>query len=119
MKTTDATAQLRAVFDALTDAVLVIDREGRTVMLNSAQARGQTTNVTVEQLERGLPFLDSHLELIDAQGAVLPLEDWPVSRALRGEVVVDFDVHARRRSGSGEYDFRINSAPIRNPKGEH
>jgi two-component system, cell cycle sensor histidine kinase and response regulator CckA len=117
MKTTDETTQLRAVFDALTDAVLVIDREGRTVMLNSAQARGQT-NATVEQLERGLPFLDSHLELIDTNGTVLPLEDWPVSRALRGEVVVDFDVHARRRSGTGAYDFRVNAAPIRNPMGE-
>jgi two-component system CheB/CheR fusion protein len=64
--------RLALILDGMTEGVLVVDREGRQVSANRAyvEAFGQGTEVTPE----------------DATGHPLPREEWPQTRAGRGEV---------------------------------
>ncbi|HWH70260.1 MAG TPA: PAS domain S-box protein, partial [Candidatus Sulfotelmatobacter sp.] len=51
-------------------------------------------------------------------GNLLPLEQWPISRALRGETFTGYQVQVRRLDGSREWFASYSGAPVRNPQGQ-
>jgi PAS domain S-box-containing protein len=62
---------LALIFDEMTEAVIAVDRDGRTVATNNAYAA---------QFGAGTPLVPQ-----DAAGVPLPEADWPQHRAARGE----------------------------------
>src|SRR4029079_2780973 len=58
------------------------------------------------------PGSGSLLELRYPGGALMPMEDWPASRAVRGEYVRDFDVELIRRDTGGCTMVRYSVVPI-------
>lgn len=79
------TQQLEAVFDAITDGILVCDLRGNIIQTNSAFKR-------LLHLDRhpgflAQPFGDRLRQLnpIDENGEPIPIEQWPLKRILQGE----------------------------------
>ncbi|WP_141731320.1 response regulator [Oligoflexus tunisiensis] len=52
-----------------------------------------------------------------ADGRPYAAEEWPLARALHGEVVVNEDAYVKRGDGSDGI-MRLNAAPVRNDRGE-
>jgi K+-sensing histidine kinase KdpD len=112
-------AELAAVFDAITDGILVYDREGRLVRANAASRTidallaqpGYRDRPFAERLARAAPR--------DAEGHPVRPEDVPVARVLRGEVFTGANaVDSLVRLADGhEVLLNVTGAPIRDAEG--
>ncbi len=111
------TAELHAILDTMLDAVLVIDTECRYTLVNPAARAllgleaGQGQRLTPEAaIQCGLSRLD---------GELMPFEELPMVRALRGEVVREADVRITRpMHGGRSLIVRTDAAPIRDERGQ-
>jgi PAS domain S-box-containing protein len=93
-------AQLRATFDALADGLFVFDQMGQALEVNPAgrallSLEALPRNPDRRQSQR----LGRQLDTRDAAGQLLPREQWPLFRALRGETL----------TGSGAVDMRFRA----------
>jgi signal transduction histidine kinase/ActR/RegA family two-component response regulator len=110
----DTALQFQTVLDNMIEGIVIIDRDRNIVLMNrlgsnlvSAQGEKVSYNLVEQQLEAFTP-----------DGVPLPFEQWPSSRALRGDFVQNYHVHHRRRT-TGEMDARIiNTAPMPGPRGQ-
>jgi PAS domain S-box-containing protein len=80
-------SQLEAVFEAITDGVNVYDLEGHFVRANSALHHIYGFAADGEYPARPLDQRAQQLQFFDDQGQLLPAEQWPFRRVLRGEVL--------------------------------
>jgi PAS domain S-box-containing protein len=110
-------AQLEAVFQAMSDGVVVFDMSGNAVLVNEAEARINGFPSAAD-MKRNLAFFAEVYELSDLEGRALPVEDWPVSRVLRGESVSDLELKGRRRDTGQEWFFGFSGEPVRGERGE-
>ncbi len=110
-------AQLEAVFHAMQDGVVVFDPAGRVVLVNDAEAR-ITGYPSAEAMTRDLDHFAKVFELALPDGTPLPIADWPVSRTLRGEMVVNEELLGRRRDTGQTWIFSFSGAPVRDEHGE-
>jgi PAS domain S-box-containing protein len=107
---------LRAVLDHLTVGIGVANPAGATISLNAEALRIHGFAVEREML-RALADYASRFELRHPDGAVMPVEDWPASRAARGEYVKDFDVELIRRDTGDRKLVRYSVVPILDASG--
>jgi PAS domain S-box-containing protein len=111
-----------AVFDALADAVVVYDRDGRIVGSNPAAVKlfsltqpGGIAALTVPVAERALGA-----ELRTLQGKSLLPQDWPALRVLRGETLQGaqtVDIVTHTLDGS-ELVLNVSGAPLLDAAGQ-
>jgi PAS domain S-box-containing protein len=105
--------QLQAIFDNMTEGILVLDREGKTVLVNQA---AQRLLCLPEDPDYAKVMED--FEGFSLDGEPLPPSQWPTVRALRGEFVRNYEMLYRRKS-TGETGAReISSAPVTITRGE-
>jgi len=71
----------------------------------------------VEQVRRNLRDLADTFEASNPDGRPIAIEDWPLSRALRGEQFSGYEVHLRRIDTGRTFIGNFNGAPVRNPAG--
>jgi PAS domain S-box-containing protein len=106
-------ALLRAIVDQAADGITVRDTTGRLLFANAAAqgfARGPTAGTPL----REAPALWG--ETFDPDGTPLPVETWPISRALQGETLRG--VEWQRVLPDGTRRVVLNSAaPLRNSTG--
>ena len=114
--TDSSQAQLEAVFNAMADGVVVFDMAGNVVLLNEAEARINGF-ASAAEMKRDLAFFASIYELSSEDGQPLPVEEWPVSRVLRGETLTSCQLHARRRDTGQEWHIYFSGAPVRDEAG--
>ncbi len=109
------TAELAAIVDAVADGMIVYDREGRLLRIN-AVARdmlGYSAADTALAFEQRIALL----RVTRADGKLVPPEETPPSRSLRGEIVRG--EMERVCSADGRWRWiAISSAPIRLASGE-
>jgi PAS domain S-box-containing protein len=105
-----ARAQLEAAFGAIQDGIAVFDRTGRVVHLNAAQARINGFP-DVETMRRELGFYEARYELRRPDGLIVPPEEWPVSRVLRGQTD-DQILHVTRVDTGQQWVMRLTGAPV-------
>jgi|GEM_PF-3238369 len=91
----DREAQLHAIFDSLTEGLVVADLEGRLLHWNPA-AIAMHGVATLEECRRRLPEFANIFELSTLEDGILPLERWPLARILAGETLRDWEVRVRR-----------------------
>jgi PAS domain S-box-containing protein len=100
--------QLQTIFDNMTEGILVLDSEGKTVLVNPAAIR-------LLSMGKDSPNYQSVLEQFEActtDGQPLPSKQWPTVRALRGEFVQNYEMLYRHKS-TGETGAReISTAPV-------
>jgi PAS domain S-box-containing protein len=105
---------LAAILDQATDAIVVRDAEGRVILANAearrwAQAPPDGTPLVVAP--------DIWGPSLDAEGRPVPLGEWPVSKALRGERATGVEFH--RVAEDGTTSVLLNSAgPLRDARGQ-
>ncbi len=114
------TLQLEAIFESITDGVLVCDSSGNIIQSNTAvrnllhlDARPDFLTLPVEQRS-------TYLKMLDEQGNEIPLEHWPLVRILRGEYLrMDQEEDMRLLLPDGQKIYVNHSgAPMRNQEGE-
>jgi len=109
--------KLRAVIDNVNVSIGLTDHEGTTLSLNSAGLRMHGFASEAEMFAQ----LDRYVEIFELRypdGRLMPLEDWPASRAMRGDYVRDYEVILVRRD-SGQQRFVTYSAmPIFDSQGQ-
>jgi PAS domain S-box-containing protein len=106
-------SQLQAVFDNMTEGVLVLDREGRIVLKNKAAIALLSITEESDSYEEVL----RQFEAFSTSGDLLQQSEWPTSMALRGEYVQNLEI-LYRNTLTGEAGAReISSAPVRGGSG--
>ncbi|EPY00320.1 PAS domain S-box protein [Magnetospirillum fulvum] len=113
----EAKATLEAALGAMSDAVFISDRQGQFIHLNEAFA---TFHRFADRNEcaRSLADYPTILEVTFPDGTPLPLEQWAIPRALRGERASDQEYLLRRKDSGVSWVGSFNFAPIRDRDGE-
>ena len=113
-------ARLDRIFEAVADGLMVWDAEGQ-LMCENAAARS-ILGLDSAPPDFYQPPVRDHLAWFaarDEQDRPVPLEEWPVQRALRGEVVTGPESRELRlRALDGrEIELNMSSAPLRDREG--
>jgi len=108
--------KLEAALSSMTDAVLITDSEGRFQEFNEAFARFHRFK-DIASCKRTLAEYPALIEMFGPNGAPVPLAQWPVSRALRGESATDAEYRLRRRDTDEGWLGGFSFAPIRSTDG--
>src|SRR5947209_5758325 len=107
--------RLETIFEAITDAVFILDAQGAPPRVNAA-ARALLGLAEDEQIDTTrAPSFD----LLDELGRPLPYEAWPEMRLRRGETLqgeATADVLFRARDGRTRY-LSVSGAPVYNAYG--
>jgi signal transduction histidine kinase len=113
-------AELEAIFESQADAVAVYDLQGRFVRANSALRDLLGLDADPDYTARPLDERTQRLQLYDEQGHLLPPEQWPHWRVLRGEVLAGGSaMEGRMRTVDGrELWVSTTGAPMRAPDGQ-
>ncbi|MFY0525753.1 PAS domain S-box protein [Archangium gephyra] len=114
--TGNSRAQLEAVLNAMADGVVVFGMDGSVVLLNEAEARINGF-ASAAEMKRDLGFFAEIYELSSDDGRSLPVEEWPVSRVLRGETLPGLQLRARRRDTGQHWHIHFSGAPVRDEEG--
>ncbi len=109
-------AQLEAVFHGVSDGIVVFDMQGKPILVNESEARINGYSAP-EEMQRDLGYFAEVYELMDSSGRVIPLEDWPVAHALRGESFDDRELRGRRKDTGQTWYFSFSGGPIRDDEG--
>ncbi|MGE4553422.1 MAG: PAS domain-containing protein [Desulfovibrionaceae bacterium] len=109
-------ARLQAALESLLDAMLIADEHGRFVLFNDAFAAFLRFRDKSE-CPRNLADYPALLEVFREGGGPVPLEQWAVARALRGEKVTNAEYDLRRRDTGETWTGGYSFAPIRGADG--
>jgi PAS domain S-box-containing protein len=114
--------QLSAIFEAMTDGIVVVDKDGHVLQVNAATRSfiGQNLDqeATIFSLKPILP--DPILPHSTVDGKLLPLAEWPIVRVLHGERLYGKkadDVIAYNQEGK-PFFFNVSGAPVFDNTGE-
>ena len=106
-----------AALASMADAVLITDAEGRFIDFNDAFVSIHRFG-SKDECARSLAEYPDFLEMYSWDGKLLPLEQWPVSRALRGESASNAEFTLRRTDRGETWMGSYSFAPIRNQVGD-
>ena len=112
----ESRAQLQTVFDNLTEGVVVSTLDGNLLTWNRA-AMEMYGYSSLEEVRHPLAEFADTFELMTLDGEVLPLEQWPLSRVLRGEQLRDFEVRIRHQDKKWERIYNYGGALVRDQDG--
>jgi signal transduction histidine kinase/GAF domain-containing protein len=118
-KATERAEELRTILETMADGVAVCDMEGRITQMN----RVYRDLHAVERAPAPYESLSASecvrlLDMRDATGAPLSVEDLPLDRALRGEVVTGPSADLRIRAFDGrELEVNGSAAPLQDSNG--
>lgn len=109
--------KLGAIIENLPVGIGVGDVHGHTLSLNKAglQAYGfASEKEMLSQIDRYV----AEFELTYLDGRVMPADEWPAARAIRGDYVKNYELCLRNPSRGFERILSYNVAPVSNSDGE-
>lgn len=114
-----APEELEVAFETLTDAIVVYDTAGSVIRTNSAFYRLIGTTTQPNYLLQTMYEQSSNIHVCDAEGQILPSEQWPISRILQGEVLSGENTTDITLFTLDQREIRvcISGAPLRNEYG--
>lgn len=110
--------QLRAIFSAVADGIIVFDREGRYVLANDAAATLSGFESAEEMLAATSEKVMQQFELLDEDGNPLPTEALAARRVLAGEPFAERIVRYRAVGSDVERWSDVKAAPVPGEDGE-
>lgn len=105
-------AEFEAVLDSLNEGVVVCDLEGNIKTMNQA-ALGIYGFEKIEDFPRGLPRYREFFELSGLDGAIVPVDRWPLARAGQGERFTDYELHVLRKDTGKSWICSYSGTPVR------
>ncbi len=108
--------KLAAVIESMAHPVMIADASGRFLSMNQSSLRLHSIR-SVTELEAGVGRLAERFEIRDADGQLLPLTEWPLSRAGRGEQV-DQELQIYDRATERRWTGIYTGGPVRNQSGD-
>jgi PAS domain S-box-containing protein len=108
--------QFEAVFQMMRDGIIVSDPAGNIILCNPAQAR-LAGLPSVEALLRNISEFAGVFEFREADGRIVPFEQWPLSKVLRGETLIDWQLHGHGTESGREWFFSFSGAPVTDQQG--
>lgn len=109
--------QLEAVLENINEGVVIADMEGNVVKMNQ-EAASMHGFEGEEPTYRQLAEYQGIFELTNSAGEVVPLEQWPMSRALRGEKFTDYELLVRRKDTGKTLVGSYSGRPVPNESGD-
>jgi PAS domain S-box-containing protein len=106
--------ELEVIFDNLTEAVLVLAKDGSLIQSNRVARNFHGLFDAHFSLEQMIDRVD----LILPDGQALQHEQWPMNRGLQGDFVQNFEVEVRRKDTGAAIFVDCSTAPIRGGAGE-
>jgi signal transduction histidine kinase/PAS domain-containing protein len=115
---------LNAIFNAMTEGILVLDQEGRVIANNNAAAKMLLAPLSVEQraeidqlllnpMQTTLEAYLRTLRITTLSGMPIPYDDFPIVRGLRGELIQGERFLSKPGDGAGdERATEINVVPL-------
>ena len=110
-------AMLEAALASMSDAVFISDSDGKFIHFNDAFATFHGFE-NKDQCARTLAEFSVFLDVYSDSGELLPLEQWAVPRALRGQSAVNAEYTLHRKDTGARWIGSYNFAPIRNNDGQ-
>ncbi|RJR40763.1 MAG: PAS domain-containing sensor histidine kinase [Desulfobacteraceae bacterium] len=107
-------AQMLSVLNIMSEGVLILDGEGRLLLVNPAMIHLAGWHEAPEETWK--EYVE-RIEMRELSGDVLPVEQWPVSRALRGESLRDLEYRVHRFDTGKEYIALYSASPVLNTEG--
>jgi PAS domain S-box-containing protein len=98
---------LAAVFNAMTEGLIVLDLQGKVILTNNTVSR----YISLKQNARKQRVTFPQQMAYTLNGQPLASEDFPLNRALRGERIRGERFVSKRADGS-EYAIEVNIAPL-------
>jgi two-component system, sensor histidine kinase and response regulator len=109
-------AMFEAALANMSDAVCITDADGDFVRINASFASFYRFGSPLE-CARSLAELTEKITRRTSDGALVPIEDWPIARALRGETAVAVEYLLERNATGERWVGSSNFAPIRDAAG--
>lgn len=112
---------LEAILQSAGEGILVVDREGRTMVANPvARKLSGRDPAGTDHWTRPLPpgFPTSHGVFREDRETPFPQDELPLSRALHGESTDQVAIHIRNESYPEGIDLQCTGRPIRGADGE-
>ncbi len=109
--------RMQAVTENLTEGLIFSDIEGRVLHWNRAGLEMHGF-ASLDECLLKLPEFAGIFELATLDGAVLPVDQWPLARVLRGEPLRDMEVRIRRHDPPWERIFNYSGAIIHDASGK-
>ena len=110
-------ARLRTVFDHLSEGIVVSDLNGELLHLNGAAMKMHGFTDRLEYL-RALPEFADTFEVEGLDGAVWPVDQWPLARILRGETLRDLEISVRHVGAGWQRFFSYSGGRILDDDGQ-
>ena len=110
-------AKLDAALSSMADGVLITDVDGAYLDFNEAFAN-LCKFKNKEECSRSLPQLRNLIEVLNANGDSVPVQEWAVPRALRGETGASVEYNLRRKDTGETWTASYTFSPIRTPNGK-
>jgi signal transduction histidine kinase len=109
-------SQLEAVIQSIKDGIVITDEEGNFLFTNKAQA---TINKfkSIEQMHKKFIEYKNLYSFWDMDGRPVPFKEWPLTKILRGESVMNWVLRARRNDIAQEWYFSFSGEPIKDESG--
>lgn len=109
-------ARIRAVFDNLSEAVFVFDAAGQVIEANPS-AIGMFGYADLNEARTRLNDIEKIFAVHSLDAKVLPVKDWPVSKVLRGETVVNVELEMVRLDSGHQWIASFSGKRIVNARG--
>lgn len=110
-------AELETLLDSITDGLIVADPAGNIIRVNPAALAMHGYQSTAEML-KPIDQYRQVFELYRDDGGRMPLEDWPLNRALRGETFSNYEARVYNRLTGQTRFLGHNGAPVVDKTGE-
>jgi len=111
-----ARSKLEAALSSMTDAVFITDANGDFIDFNAAFVAFHRF-ASASECAHHLADYPAIVEVRFADGNLVPLEQWAVPRALRGETATSIEYRLRRRDSGAGWVGSYSFAPIRDVAG--
>ncbi|HZH97395.1 MAG TPA: PAS domain S-box protein, partial [Fimbriimonadaceae bacterium] len=108
---TDSESRLRTVLESIQEGVATFDGDGRVVEFNPA-ALALHGYSSIEEAHRRLAEFPETFELLTLDRKVVPVDQWPAARVLRGETFSALDLRVRRKDNGAEKVFSYTGTPV-------
>jgi PAS domain S-box-containing protein len=110
-------ARLQTVVENLVEGLVISDLQGDILHWNHAALEMHGFNIPDDSHKQLAEFVRI-FELSDTDGNILPLEQWPLSRILRGEMIRDMEIRIRRINSDWQRNISYGGTIVRDPHGD-